>query len=190
MRIVQDLTQALLLVALFSWLGRKVLGRWMGESRGAVIGCALAALLTLLPLGTNPLHSARSPSALGIVLLLHLLLRSVWGKTLIAEREEAALAWPAILGAALIYPASLGVPGMPDFYLLGYAGWILPTATFALALLCLWRRFLAAALALAGGLLPSVVVVVLVLVRRARHRRLRGRTVEASLAPSPLHEPA
>ncbi len=203
MTVVSEMGHVLLLVAVLAWAGAGLSG---GSRGGAWIGFALGAMLSLLPGEWNPAFHTRAilgdPSALGWVYLVHLLLHSVRGTSLLSKREARTLAWPAVLGAVLIYPASLGVPGAPDFYNADFGGYALPTAALLLAGYCLWRRFLVAAAGLAFGLLlyglrlhesanlwdclidlPSVIVSVAILVRwrESPHRRLRSGADGASL---------
>ncbi len=203
MTVVSDIAHILLLVAVLAWAGARLSG---GSRRGGLLGFALGAILSVLPGEWNPAFHTRAligdPSALGWVFLVHLLLRSVWGKSLLSEGEDRALAWPAVIGAALIYPASFGVPGAPDFYNADFGGFALPGAALLLAGLYLWRGFPVAAAGIAFGLLlyglrfhesanlwdslidfPAVVVSVAILVRWAAglHRRLRRGVDDASL---------
>lgn len=203
MIVVSETAHILLLVAVLAWTGTRLSG---GSRRGGLLGLALGAALSALPGEWNPAFHTRALlgdlSALGWVLLAHLLLRSAWGKSLLSDGEDRALAWPAVIGATLIYPASLGVPGVPDFYNADFGGFALPGAALLLAGFYLWRGFLVAAAGVAFGLflyglrlhesanlwdclidLPSVVVSLAILVRWAAspHRRLRSGADDASL---------
>jgi hypothetical protein len=194
--IVSDLAHVLLLVALLAALGRKLASDRFGRRRGMWVGFALGAGLSLLPGEWNPAFYSRAivgdPGALGWVLLLNWLSWTVRERSLLSPRELRFLAMAALAGAILIYPASLGVPGAPDFYRSDFGGFALPTAMMGLGLICLWRGFFVAAAAVISGLLlygldlhesanlwdcvidfPSVVVSVVILVKGAiqRHHR-------------------
>lgn len=206
--ILSDLAHVLLLVTLLAHLGRKIAGDRFGRRRGAVIGFALGAALSVLPGEWNPAFYTRAilgdPGALGWLLLLHWLSRTVLNRTLFAVGELRWLAMAALTGAILIYPASLGVPGAPDFYQADFGGFALPTAVMSFGLICLWRGYLVAAAGVVFALLlygldlhesanlwdclidfPSVVVSVVILVKWARaHHRLRAERDRASLTAS------
>lgn len=172
----------------------------------AWLGVALVAMLSAAPVSWNPTFYTRAAvgdlGALGFLYLLHLFLRSLYGRTLLRPPEFRALAIPALLGAALIYPASLGVPGWPDYYNSDFGGYVLPSATLLLAVFYLWRGFFVAAAGAGFGLFlyglalhesanlwdclidfPSVVVSAIALVKWSlAHRRLRSGEVESSMA--------
>lgn len=207
--IVSDLAHVLLLVALLSHLGGRLLGGLLGPRQGALIGFAIGALLAILPEGISPVFYTRAligdPGALSWTFLLVLLMRSVWQVEFLPRREARALALVAVVGAIAIYPGSLGVPGMPDFYKADFGGGVLPSATLGFALFSIWRGFPVAAATASLGLVlygmglhesanlwdclidfPSVVVAVVILVRWGwSFRRLREETDAASLPASP-----
>jgi len=206
--ILSDLAHVLLLVTLLAHLGKNLAGDRFGRRRGALIGLALGGALSVLPGEWNPAFYTRAifgdPGALGWLLLLHWLLRTVWDRSLIPAAELGWLAMAALTGAILIYPASLGVPGAPDFYQADFGGFALPTAMMGFGLICLWRGYLVAAAGVVFALLlygldlhesanlwdclidfPSVVVSVVILVKWARaHQRLRAERDRASLPAS------
>src|SRR5690606_15584416 len=126
MTLFSELGHSLLWMALLSWAG----SRGGGSARGGWVGALLAAGLSLLPGEWSPGFYTRALlgdlSALSWAYLLHLLLFSLRGRRLISRREGRALAWPALLGAILIYPSSLGAPGIPDLYSNDGGSYVLP----------------------------------------------------------------
>jgi hypothetical protein len=206
--ILSDLAHALLLVTLLAHLGRKVAGDRFGRHRGAWVGFALGAALSVLPGEWNPAFYSRAivgdPGALGWLLLLHWLSWTFRDRPLLSTNELRWLAVAAFTGAMLIYPASLGVPGAPDFYQADFGGFALPTAMMGFGLISLWRGSFFAAAGIVFALLlygldlhesanlwdclidfPSVVVSVVILVKWARaHLRLRAERDRASLPES------
>jgi hypothetical protein len=206
--ILSDLAHVLLLVTLLAHLGRKVAGDRFGRRRGALIGFAMGAALSALPGEWNPAFYTRAilgdPGALGWLLLLHGLSWTIRERSLLSTKELRWLAMAALVGAILIYPASLGVPGAPDFYQADFGGFALPTAMMVFGLISLWRGSLFAAAGIVFALLlygldlhesanlwdclidfPSVVVSLVILVKWARaHLRLRAERDRASLPAS------
>lgn len=208
MILVSELAHLLLLAALAAWAGRLVFGSERAGRTGAFLGAILGLGLSAIESEWVPSFSTRAllgdPGALGWIYLLHLLLRSTGAGILLRRVEARALATPAVVGACLIYPASLGVPWAPDFYNSDFGGFALPTACLGLAVFY-WRRGWNAALAgTAFGLLlyglelhesanlwdclfdlPSVLVSAVILLRwaAASLRRLRRGTEGASLRP-------
>jgi hypothetical protein len=206
--VLSDLAHVLLLVTLLAHLGRKLAGDRFVRCRGALIGFALGAALSVLPGEWNPVFYTRAilgdPGALGWLLLLNWLSWTVRDRPLLSTNELRWLAMAALTGAILIYPASLGVPGAPDFYQADFGGFALPTAMMGFGLICLWRGYLVAVAGIAFALLlygldlhesanlwdclidfPSVVVSVVILVKWARaHHRLRAERDRASLPTS------
>jgi hypothetical protein len=205
---LSDLAHVLLLVTLLAHLGRRVAGDRFGRRRGAWVGFALGAALSVLPGEWNPAFYSRAilgdPGALGWLLLLHWLSRTLRERSLLSTGELRFLAMAALAGAILIYPASLGVPGAPDFYQADFGGFALPTSMMVLGLIFLWRGFFMATAGVVFALLlygldlhesanlwdclidfPSVVVSVVILVKWARsHQRLRSGRDRASLPTS------
>lgn len=210
--IVSDLAHVLLLVALLSYLGSKVFDGWLGPQRGALAGFSIGAFLSILPEPVDPAFYTRAiigdPGALGWVFLIALLLKSVWRKDWLSQRESRLLALVAFAGAVSIYPGSLGVPGAPDFYNSNLGGSLLPSVTLGFALFAIWRGFFISAAAAGSGLalygldlhesanlwdclidFPSVLVSLVILVRWASpFRRLRKARDAASL-PTPPRSP-
>ncbi len=195
--VVSELGHVLLFVALISHLGLKLSAR-QGGRVGAWIGFALGALASLLPGEWNPAFYTRAilgePGALGWLLMLHWLAVTLRGRRLLAPRDLRAVAIVALGGAVLIYPASLGVPGWPDFYQADFGGFALPTVALGFGLVSAWRGRWAATAGVSLGLLlygldlhesanlwdclfdfPSVVASVVILIQWVRsHRRLRA----------------
>lgn len=202
--VVSELAHDVFVVALLAHLGARIFSIWGGRN-GARLGFALGALLTVLPGVWNPAFHTRSllgePGALGWLLMLHWLSLSLRGVRLLPERDLRALAMGAVAGAVLIYPASLGVPGWPDFYSADFGGFVLPSAALGFALICLWRGLRGAAIGVVWGLVlygfdlhesanlwdclidfPSVVVSIVILTKGAiAYRRLRPGQDDASL---------
>ena len=203
--VVSELAHAVLVVVLTSYLGSRIFAGWRGRRGGAWLGFALGALLWLLPGEWNPAFHTRAvlgdPGAMGWLLLCHWLAGLLSGRRLVPVADLRALAIAVCAGAVLIYPASLGVPGWPDFYQADFGGFALPAAALGFGLVCVWRGRLAAAAGVSLGLLiygldlhesanlwdclfdfPSAVASVVILVRWARaHRRLREARDDASL---------
>ncbi len=205
MTLFSELGHSLLWMALLSWAG----SRGGASARGGWVGALLAAGLSLLPGEWSPGFYTRALlgdlSALSWAYLLHLLLFSLRGRRLISRREGRAMAWPALLGAILIYPSSLGAPGIPDLYSNDGGSYVLPSVALALALLYLWRGFLVASLTIVWALLLygfrlhesanlwdclfdflAVVVSVAILLRwrRGAHPGLQSEAEQVSLDPS------
>lgn len=206
--ILSELAHTLLLVTLLAHLGRKFSGDRFGRRRGALTGVALGAALSVLPGEWNPAYYTRAivgePGALGWLLLLHWLSWSIRDRALLPAGELRWLAMAALTGAILIYPASLGVPGTPDFYQADFGGFALPTVMMVFGLTSLWRGHFVAASGVVFALLlygldlhesanlwdclidfPSVVVSTVILVKWAgAHHRLRAARDRASLPAS------
>lgn len=118
-QVVSEAGHILLLVSVLAGLGR-----WISKShRGAVIGFAVGAVLSILPQEYSPQFYTRSAlgdlSALSWLFLIHLLIRSVYGGCLVPVRQWRIIAVATAIGGLLIYPASLGAH-WPDFYRLGF----------------------------------------------------------------------
>lgn len=202
--VVSELAHDLFLVALLAHLGGRISNPW-GARGGAWLGFAIGAMLSVLPGEWNPAFHTRSllgePGALGWLLMLHWLSVSLRGVRLFPVRDLRALAIGAVAGAILIYPASLGVPGWPDFYSADFGGFVLPSAALGFALVCLWRQLPGVAIGVAWGLVlygfdlhesanlwdclidfPSVVVSIIILMKAAiPYGRLRSGRDGASL---------
>ncbi|MEC5127148.1 hypothetical protein VSU19_10340 [Verrucomicrobiales bacterium BCK34] len=118
-QVVSEAGHILLLVSILAWLGQLLLRSY----RGAVIGFAVGAVLSVLPMEYSPQFYTRSVlgdlSALSWVFLIHLLSRSVYGVNLVSPGQGGVVALVAVVGGLLVYPASLGAPWL-DFYRLGF----------------------------------------------------------------------
>lgn len=138
--VVSEFSHVLLVVALLS----RIVRRLFGGPRGAWVGFAIGAALTALPQGYSPTFYTRAllgeMSALSLVFLSHFLVKGLYGYQLIPRREGFYFSVSALAAAAMIYPASLGVNAIPDFYDYGYRGYIVPLSAGALAGFFLWRR--------------------------------------------------
>jgi len=202
--VVSETGHLLLVVSVLAWAG----GRILGSQRGALLGFAIGAVLSVLTGEWSPTFYTRALfgdlSALSWVFLAHLLLVSVFGKESLAPPEFRALALPAVIGAFLIYPATLGIPGAPDFYNADFGGFALLSASLVAVALYLKRGFFVAAAGVGFGFFlygldlhesanlwdclidfPSVIVSGVILVKWTRaHRRLRrmpdGASIEGS----------
>ncbi|MDB4359043.1 hypothetical protein N9Z18_02255 [Verrucomicrobiales bacterium] len=138
-QVVSESGHILLLVSVLAWLGRAILK----SPRGAVIGFAIGAVLSVLPLEYSPQFYTRSVlgdlSALSWLFLVHLLCRSIYGVTAVPLEQGRAMSVFAVLGGLLIYPASLGAP-WPDFYRLGFDSDTLIYSVAVWALVYVWHR--------------------------------------------------
>ena len=211
---VSTLGHCLPLIALIAWAGEAIFGKWLGSGRGASLGLASGEISTAVlkrwdPIVWSPIVYTNALlgelGALSWIYLLHLLLRSTRGVKLLGRREARILALAAVAGAILIYPASLGIPGAPDFYEAGFGGFFMPTAAFALAATLLWHGYCRGAVGIAFGLVLyglnlhesanlwdclfdvlSVLVSAVILIRWGLEslRRLRQSPDRASLDPS------
>lgn len=118
-QVVSEAGHILLLVSILAWLGQLLLRSY----RGTVIGFAVGAVLSVLPMEYSPQFYTRSVlgdlSVLSWVFLIHLLSRSVYGVNLVSSGQGVVVALVAVVGGLLVYPASLGAP-WPDFYRLGF----------------------------------------------------------------------
>lgn len=143
--VLSELSHVLLVVAMLSRIVRRILG----GRRGAWIGFALGALLTVLPQEYSPTFYTRGLlgelSALSLVFLVHFLVKGLYEYQLIPRREGFYISAIGLASAALIYPASLGVNAVPDLYEYGYSGRVIPLSAGGLALFLLWRRCAVAA---------------------------------------------
>jgi len=151
--VVSELSHVLLVVAMVS----RILRRIVGGRRGAWVGFALGAVLTVLPQEYSPTFYTRGLlgelSALSLVFLVHFLLKGLYEYQLIPRREGFYLAWTGLVAAALIYPASLGVNAMPDLYASGYGGYALSLSVAAAGGFFLWIRCYNAVVWMGLGLL-------------------------------------
>ena len=142
--VFSEMGHILLAVSFFASLGRFI----SKSHRGAVVGFAIGAVLTILPLEYSPQFYTRSGlgdlSVLSWFFLVHLLCWSVYGVTLISVKGARSIALVTVVCGLLIYPASLGA-GLPDIYRLGFGSFtlILGVSTGALAHL-IWGRYLIA----------------------------------------------
>ncbi len=207
MHLISEAGHLLLLAAVTGWVGRRVWGTEHGGKVTASVGIVLG-------LGTMGMAPEWSPAfatralfgdfgALSWIYLFHWLGHSLGGRSVLSVGEKRILASSAVLGACLIYPASFGVPGAPDFYRFGFGGLALPTASLVFAGILGWRGGTASALCIAFGLtlyglelhesanlwdclfdLPSVIVSLAILFRwgRTSLRRLRAGADGASLS--------
>lgn len=137
--VVSEISHVLLVVALLT----RIMRRLVGGPRGAWIGFALGAILTVLPAEYTPTFYTRGLfgefSALSLIFLAHFLVKGLYDYQLIPRREGYYLAVTGLAAAALIYPASLGVNALPDSYELGYGSAGLVAAAGGLGAFFLWR---------------------------------------------------
>lgn len=151
--VVSEISHVLLVVAILSRIVRRV----VGGRRGAWIGFALGAVLTVLPQEYSPTFYTRGIlgelSALSLVFLAHFLVKGTYEYQLIPRRQGFYISVTALVAAALIYPGSLGVNAVPDFYEFGYAGYGVLLSAGALCGFFLWRRCPVAAVWVGLGLL-------------------------------------
>ncbi|MDF1738267.1 MAG: hypothetical protein P1U86_03830 [Verrucomicrobiales bacterium] len=143
-QVVSEVGHILLTVSVLAWLGRLL----FRSNRGAVIGFAIGAVLSVLPMEYSPQFYTRSVlgdlSVLSWVFLVHLLSRSVYGVSLISQGQGRVISLIAVVGGLLIYPASLGAP-WPDFYRLGFDSAFLISAFAVAAFVFIFRgRFVVA----------------------------------------------
>lgn len=150
--VVSELSHVLLVVAMLSRIVRRV----VGGRRGAWIGFAIGAILTVLPQEYSPTFYTRGMlgelSALSIVFLAHFLVKGTYEYQLIPRRQGFYISVAGLVAAVLIYPASLGVNAVPDFYEGGYAGYGVLLSAGVLCGFFLWRRCLIAAVWVGLGL--------------------------------------
>lgn len=150
-QVVSEAGHILLLVSVLAWLGRFISKSY----RGAVVGFAIGAVLSVMPLEYSPQFYTRSVvgdlSVLSWFFLIHLLCRSVYGVTVISPGQTRVIALVAVVSGLLVYPASLGAP-WPDFYRLGFDSGILIYAFAAAAFVFIVRGRLAVALWLVTAL--------------------------------------
>ncbi|GEM_PF-1060342 len=137
--VVSEISHVLLVVALLS----RLLRRLIGGRRGAWIGFALGAILTVLPPEYSPTFYTRGLlgelSALSLIFLAHFLVKGLYDYQLIPRREGYYLAVTGLTAAFMIYPASLGVNAFPDVYEFGYGSAGLISAMGGLGAFFLWR---------------------------------------------------
>lgn len=138
--VVSEVTHVLLVVALCSGLLRRLIG----GRRGAWLGFALGAILTVLPTEYAATFYSRGLlgelSALSLVFLAHFLAKELCDVPLISRREGYYFAITGLTAAVLIYPASLGVNAFPDVYESGYRSGALIVVVGGLGAFFLWRR--------------------------------------------------
>jgi hypothetical protein len=150
--IVSEISHVLLVVAMLS----RIVRRLVGGRRGAWIGFALGAVLTVLPQDYSPTFYTRGMlgelSALSLVFLIHFLVKGTHEYQLIPRREGFYISVSGLVAAVLIYPGSLGVNVVPDFYEFGFAGYGVLLSAGALCGFFLWRRCLGAAVWVGLGL--------------------------------------
>ena len=138
--VLSEISHVLLVVAMLSRIVRRIIG----GRRGAWIGFALGAVLTVLPQEYSPTFYTRGLlgelSALSLVFLVHFLVKGLYEYQLIPRREGFYISAIGLVSAALIYPASLGLNAVPDLYGHGYSGIVVPLGAGGLALFLLSRR--------------------------------------------------
>ena len=151
-QVVSEAGHILLLVSLLAWLGRFI----SKSHRGAVIGFAVGAILSVMPLEYSPQFYTRSAlgdlSALSWFFLVHLLCRSVYGVTVISLGQTRVMAVVAVVSGLLVYPASLGAHWL-DFYRLGFDSGFLIYAFAGASLVFIVRRRFAVALWVVAALI-------------------------------------
>lgn len=136
---VSETGHILLVVTFWSWL----FGLFLKGGRGAVIGFAVGAILTILPEPYCPQFHSRSIlgdlSVASWILLSYWLVRSIYGVHFLNSRDFFRLVWPVAIIGSLIYPGTLGILIYPDFYDYGYASPVLLILLLAVAVLMTLR---------------------------------------------------
>ena len=122
-------------------LGKKIFN---GSKKGALIGFAVGAILSVLPTEFSPQYYTHAflgdLSLASFMLLMAGLLHVVYEKELFTGRDFTLFSALCVLCGVAILPCSLGLP-WPDFYRAGFSNHLLPIFWGIIALVTCLKRF-------------------------------------------------